>query len=130
MNLRDLENQAAHLPRTTTLLLWTPFVLAPVAWAFHLQVVYAASLWVCEGETPLSTLHAISAGCFALAVAAGLFATWQWWTAGAQVSSQHDWAWKGRIRFLSMQGMLVGALFALVIVAQWSAIFYLPPCPP
>ena len=130
MNVRDLERQAVRLPRTTTLLLWTPFVLAPLAWGMHLQVVYAASQLVCSGAIPLSTLHLISAVCLVLAISASLFAAWQWRRAGAEVPSQHESGWSARMRFVSLQGMMSGALFALVIVAQWIALFYLPPCPP
>ena len=113
----------------TTLALWTGLLLAPIAWAVHLQFVYAASQQVCTDRLTQTTLQAVSIICLALAVTAGLLATWNWFSAGAKWPSDERSDLVARRRFLSAEGMLSALLFAIVIVAQWLALVYFPPCP-
>jgi hypothetical protein len=113
----------------TTLALWTGLLLAPIAWAVHLQFVYAASQQVCNERLTPAMLQAASITCLALAVAAGLLATWNWFTAGAKWPSDERSDLIARRRFLSAEGMLSALLFALVIAAQWLALVYFSPCP-
>jgi hypothetical protein len=113
----------------TTLALWTGFLLAPVAWAVHLQFVYAASQQVCKQKLSSVTLNSVSAICLGLAVISGLLATWNWFSAGAKWPSDDRSDLVARRRFLSAEGILAAVLFAVVIAAQWLALIYLPPCP-
>jgi hypothetical protein len=112
----------------TTLALWTGFLLAPAAWAVHLQLVYAASEQVCKQHLSRATLNAVSVVCVALAVGGGLLATLNWFIAGAKWPSEERSDLTARQRFLSAEGILSGLLFTVVIVAQWLALLYLTPC--
>jgi hypothetical protein len=114
----------------TTAALWTGVFLAPVAWAVHLQFVYAVSQQACTGKISDMTLHIVSLACAAAAVAGGLLAAWHWFKSGAQWPSDERSDLIARRRFLSSEGILSSVLFALIIVGQWLAIVFLSPCPP
>jgi hypothetical protein len=114
--------------RLTTLGLWVGVLLPPVAWAAHLQFVYAASEQVCRGRLGLATLNIISAMCLLAALCAGVLATGLWFGSGAKWPSDERSDLVARQRFLSAEGMLSGLLFAIVLVGQWLALVYLSPC--
>jgi Mn2+/Fe2+ NRAMP family transporter len=110
--------------------LWLGFALGPIAWIIHLQTVYAASEQVCQGDASRMTLHVISGLCLAAAIVGGLVAGWEFFRGGAGSSDEHEGGIKARRRFLSVEGLLTSALFVVVIIAQWTVVASLPPCPP
>jgi hypothetical protein len=106
--------------------LWAGVLAGPMAALVQLQANYALVLWVC-GTGRAWALHAVSLAALAVAVGAGLLAWRNWRRAGA------DWDDEGagvlpRSRFMSAVGMLVSAHSALVIVAQWLAVFFYGAC--
>jgi hypothetical protein len=109
--------------------LWAGFALGPVAWAVHLQSVYAASQQACEGDLKSASLHLISGACLAAAIIGAVLSAWLWGHGQFIVPSQFDEGYMARRRFMSVEGLMSGALFSLVIIAQWIALFYLSPCP-
>jgi hypothetical protein len=107
------------------LVLWLGVLVPPLAMLLNLQVEYAATSGSCgRREWPL---HVIALAMLALAAGAGLLAHREWRRAG------RDWpgtegSEEARSRFLGALGVMVSALFALVIIAQWVALVVLGPC--
>lgn len=100
----------------TRLKLWVGVLAGPVAWAVQLQAVYAEAAWA-VGNGPHWLLHATSLACLLAAVAGG----WLAWQSVSGWPSDRDEPAAGRTRFLALLGVMSGATFALVIVAQWVA---------
>ena len=106
--------------------LWAGVLVGPVAALVQLQANYALVLWAC-GANREWPLHLVSALALLAAVGAGLLSWRNWRLAGA------GWEDRGagvihRSRFMSAVGMLVSAHAALVILAQWLAVFAYGPC--
>ncbi|HWS90259.1 MAG TPA: hypothetical protein VN282_25035 [Pyrinomonadaceae bacterium] len=106
--------------------LWAGILAGPLAALVQLQANYALVLWVC-GTGRAWSLHAVSAAALAVAVGAGLLSRRNWRRAGA------DWDDGGagvlpRSRFMAAVGMLLSAHSALVVVAQWIAVFVYSAC--
>jgi hypothetical protein len=110
--------------------LWLAFALGPVAWAVHLQAVYAASQQVCQGDASSMTLHVISVACLAAAVIGGGLAGWECFRGGAEPPDEYEGGLRARRKFMSFEGLLTSALFTVLIIAQWTVVAALPPCPP
>jgi hypothetical protein len=110
--------------------LWMGFALGPIAWIAHLQVIYAASQQVCQGDASRQSLHIVSAVCLAAAVIGAAVAGWEFFRGGDLTPSEFEGGLKARRRFMSAEGILTGVLFAVVIIAQWTVVAALPPCPP
>jgi hypothetical protein len=104
------------------LLLWTLFLLAPIAWSLTLSVNFALVHVACERgtRTPLFVLTAV---CLLAALAAAVVARRKL----AQTPQVGDAAQRSRFMLGLSVGM--GALFALVIVLSAVPIFLLSACP-
>jgi hypothetical protein len=126
MHLEQPENEGW---RHQTAALWAGFALGPVAWAIHLQLVYATSRQACQGDLEFTSLHVMSGVCLATAIGGALLSAWLWRHERFAAPSQYDDGYAARRRFMSVEGVMSGTLFALVIGAQWIALFYLSPCP-
>jgi uncharacterized membrane protein YidH (DUF202 family) len=107
-------------------LLWLSIIAPPMAALTQLQANYALVLWAC-GRAQTWPLHLVAFLALLVAVGCGLLARRNWQKAGA------DWEDGGpgplpRSRFMAAVGMLVSAHSALVVVAQWIAVFVYNPC--
>ena len=107
-------------------LLWAGVLVGPLAALAQLQANYALVLWVC-GTGRAWSLHAVSLAALLVAAGAGLLSWRNWQKAGA------DWEDRGpgvlpRSRFMAAVGMMASAHSALVIIAQWLAVFIYGPC--
>ena len=106
--------------------LWVGLLLAPIAFLLNLETAYALVPTACSSHRELP-VHLVHLGCLLLA-AGGLLTAWRSWrTLGA--------TWPGeagdplaRSRFLAGTGLLVSAMFVLVILAQWIPSLLLDPC--
>jgi hypothetical protein len=106
--------------------LWAGILAGPLAALVQLQANYALVLWVC-GTGQAWALHAVSLAALLVAAGAGLLSWRNWQRAGA------DWDDEGagvlpRSRFMSAVGMFVSAHSALVVIAQWVAVFVYSAC--
>lgn len=106
--------------------LWAGILAGPMAALVQLQANYALVLWVC-GSGGAWALHAVSLAALLIAAGAGLLSWRNWQRAGA------DWDDGGagvlpRSRFMSAVGMFVSAHSALVVIAQWVAVFVYSAC--
>jgi hypothetical protein len=106
--------------------LWVGLLLAPTAFLINLEVAYALVPTACASRNVLP-VHLVHLACLLLTLF-GLLTAWRSWkTTGA--------SWPGeqgdplsRSRFMAGTGMLMSAMFVLVIVAQWIPSFVLNPC--
>jgi hypothetical protein len=105
--------------------LWTGLLAAPIAFLLNLQAMYMLVTLTCDAAGPW--LHVSARVTFALAAAGGWVAWRDWRRTGARWPGQGGDA-IARSRFLAALGVLGSALFALVIVAQWLATWFLGPC--
>jgi hypothetical protein len=107
-------------------LLWACVLAGPLAALAQLQADYALVLWVC-GSGQGWTLHAVSLLALLVCALAGALAWRNWRRAGARWEDDGAGALP-RSRFMSVVGMLVSAHSALVVIAQWVAVFIYSPC--
>ena len=111
---------------TPTRLLSAAVFLGPLAALGDLQIAYMLVAPSCEAGTTLP-LHLVHLAMLAVAVGGGASG----WIALRAVGAGRphgDAGRHARTRFLAVLGMLLSALFAFVVVAQWLGDFVLSPC--
>jgi hypothetical protein len=110
---------------TRTGVSWAGLFAGPGAWAVSTQANYAATPWVCAHKVNFIPVLALVLAAVALA---GAFLSWRaWGTAGGSRASGE--ASDGRpVVFLAAIGILMGVLFALVILTQGAAALILDGC--
>jgi hypothetical protein len=107
--------------------LWAGVIGAPLIWAADLQVRYALVPWACRTGHH-GVLHVLSA-IFLLAAAVATLLCWREWRAsGADVPASAEGGVNARTRFLAAVGLMTGALFSVVIVAEALPNFFIDPC--
>src|SRR4026208_2237751 len=116
--------------------LWTGLILPPAAFLLTLEVASALVPVACSSGDTLP-VHLVHLGCLLLALVGGAFAWRCWKTTGSTWSGGEGGRLAGSrgaagllalSRVMAGRGLLVSALFALVIVAQWIPSFLLSPC--
>lgn len=101
---------------------WAGLLAGPVAWGAATQANYALVHWQCTHNVPVIQILAL---CF-LAVAAGGLLSWRaWQQGGASFKPERELSTE---RFVSALGMMVTALFALIIIIQGTASLILDEC--
>jgi hypothetical protein len=118
----DLEQERGNLS------LWAAVLAGPLAALTQMLVVLAASRTACAGNGEIA-LHATSAACLAIVAAGAWLSHRDWRIGGSRWASEHDEGPVSRIRFLSSLGLIGAGLFALLVIAEWIAVFALDPCP-
>lgn len=106
--------------------LWTANVLGPVAVLAGLEIAYIFADRACK-TGDLLPVHLTWVACLLLAAFAGWLG-WREWHRWGGGHAGEDGGPGGRSRFLAVLGMLLSAMAALVIAAQWSATFVFHPC--
>jgi hypothetical protein len=104
----------------TDLKLWAGILAGPAAWTTQLALVYPIAQLTCHaGFAPQhpGTIHAISASALAV-VALGGVTSWP---------LRHETV-EQRVRFMAQLGVMLCALFALVVIATWLPPFILNNC--
>lgn len=107
-------------------LLWAGVLAGPTVALVQLQTNYALVLWAC-GAGRTWALHLVAVAALALCVGAGLLSFRNWRRAGA-VWEDGGAGVMPRSRFMSVVGMFVSTHSALVVIAQWIAVFVFSPC--
>lgn len=114
---------------TSLAMQWTGFFLAPAAFFAHLQVAYVLVPWSCMRDNRL-WLHVAGAVSVLLALT-GVAVAWTVWSresdAGLEAPGEHGGP-RPRARFLAVAGVVMSAMFALLLAAQWAAALFLSPC--
>ncbi|HEY0526531.1 MAG TPA: hypothetical protein VGD08_24265 [Stellaceae bacterium] len=104
---------------------WTCLFAGPVAWFLDQEVSYVLVPWSCDTGHLLPT-HIVSLAALLLAITGGVLG-WRDWSRRRRTSSEEGDA-DGRAHFLALTGMLMCALFGLVILVEGVAKFYFDPC--
>jgi hypothetical protein len=108
------------------LLLWTGFLLPPLAWSVCLEAIYLLSDYACLGGERLPN-HIVSAA-FLLVSLIGFGIAWSNWNKSGAMWPDGRSGSIPRSRFMSALGLLAGALFSALIFAQWLPTLLGVPC--
>jgi hypothetical protein len=98
------------------LVLWTAVLAGPVVWLFSFEANYVLAPWACTFQAKLA-LYLVSLVALLLCAASGIMAWRQWTELGK------EWPGNGggvlpRARIMAIGGVLLSALFFLVVLAQ------------
>jgi hypothetical protein len=98
------------------LALWTGVLGGPVVWLLSFEANFALAPWACTFDAKLA-LYIVSVVALVSAAASGLLAWRQWKDLG------QEWPGEGggvlpRSRIMAIGGVLLSAMFFLVILAQ------------
>jgi hypothetical protein len=98
------------------LLLWTGVLAGPAVWLMSFEANFALAPWACIFQAKLA-LYVISLVALALCAASGMLAWRQWTELGRE--------WPGgaggalpRSRIMAIGGVLLSAMFFIVVLAQ------------
>ena len=120
-------NERARLTRWPGLLSLTlGVVIGPIAVLVNEELIYVTNMWAC-GTGKQMAMHVVPIICLTLALGAGLLAWRDWDRVGRGVEDEAATV-DSRSRFLALAGMAISALSALLILAQWLAIFVFGAC--
>jgi hypothetical protein len=107
--------------------LWIANLLGPVTVLLTQELSYVLTEKAACAHGQMWTVHLSFALGVALTVIAGSLGWREWRRWGAQPSTPEGDP-GSRSRFLSVVGMLVSTLSAVVVIAMWSATLFLHPC--
>jgi hypothetical protein len=128
-SLESLEPHSDPVVARLTAALWFGALGGPVAWFMQLCIVYGLAQLACYGVASPVTLHVASALCLLVALAATFTSYREHRLARGRWPTDRTGGLHSRVEFMSAFGILSGALFALVIVANWIAVILLKVCP-
>lgn len=106
--------------------LWVGLLLAPIAFLVNLEAAYALVPTACSSHQEIP-VHLVHLACLLLALY-GLVTAWRGWKVLGATWPSEEGDSLARSRFLAGTGLLVSAMFVLVILAQWIPSFMLDPC--
>lgn len=99
-----------------TFVLWTGILTGPVVWLVSFEINYALAPWACVTEQK-AALYFVSLLALIVSAASGILAWREWKQLGG------EWPGEGggaipRSRIMALSGMVLSAMFCLVIIAQ------------
>ena len=112
--------------KVSPLMLWAGFLLPPLAWSIHLEVLYLLSDYGCSNNNFAANHFASAAFLIVSLIGAGI--AWSNWQRSGAVWPDDSSGAIPRSRFMSVLGLLTGALFSLLIFAQWLPTILGVPC--
>jgi hypothetical protein len=101
-------------------------VLGPTVALVNQQLIYSVNMWAC-GRGQHGVMHIIPALCLVVVAGAGIGAYLNWVAVGRGLEDEYD-SVATRTRFAALLGMAISLFSAIVILAQWAAIFVFDPC--
>ena len=120
-------NERVRLTRRPGLLSLTlGIVVGPIAVLVNEELIYLTNMWACGTGKQLA-MHVVPIICLVVTLGAGLLAWRDWDRVGRGVEDEAATV-DSRSRFLALGGMAISALSALLILAQWLAIFVFGAC--
>ena len=124
---RVIPNEAARFERWPgQLSLSLGVLLGPIAALVNEGMIYVTNMWACGTGSQLA-MHVVPLVCLLVALGAGLIARADWARLGRGTEDEAATV-DSRSRFLALGGMATSALSALLIAAQWLAIFVFGAC--
>ncbi|HET7464871.1 MAG TPA: hypothetical protein VFJ82_26750 [Longimicrobium sp.] len=106
--------------------LWFGMLGPALAWAIGFSIDYGLVRVACARQNMIP-LHLVTLLTLAVVVTAGIVAHREWRRAGGGEPTEGGGP-IARARFMGMFGMLAGAFFALLVLAQWAPKLFLNPC--
>jgi len=120
-------NERARLTRWPGLLSLTlGIVVGPITVLVNEELIYVTNMWACGTGNQLA-MHVVPIVCLVVTLGAALLAWRDWDRVGRGVEDEAATI-DSRSRFLALGGMAISALSALLILAQWLAIFVFGAC--
>jgi hypothetical protein len=104
------------MTRTRNLALWTGVLAGPVVWLLSFQANFTLAPWACEFNTKIA-LFLVTIAALILVSGSGWLA-WREWTALGRIAPDEADGAVGRSRIMALGGVLLSAMFFLVILAQ------------
>ena len=101
-------------------------LLGPVVALANQQLIYTVNMWAC-GHRMQPAMHVVPILCLIVTIGAAITAYRDWRAVGRGVEDEEGTV-HTRTRFIAMLGIAISVFSALVIVAQWAAIFVFDPC--
>ena len=121
----DIAPVAPH-GRRVEWLQWTGLLLPAASFLVHLEVGYLLVPWACTTEQDL-WVH-ISGVLSIVLAAVGTAAAWRTGIPADRERSDSHSSRSPRTSFLGAVGLGMGAIFTLILIAQWIAAIVIGPC--
>jgi len=96
--------------------MWTGILAGPIVWLISFEAKFALAPWACVFQAKLAS-YIVSIFALALAAGSGMLAWRQWNELGREVPGDGEGALP-RSRIMAIGGVLLSALFFLMILAQ------------
>jgi hypothetical protein len=122
----DSESRIEGSDARQNLALWVAVLGSAIVWAIQMQTSYSLVTWACSMQRNWP-LHVVSLLFLILAAAPG-FIAWREWRAHASSETERQSAGAGRRRFMALLGLMLSALFLILILAQAIPSFFFNPC--
>ena len=106
--------------------LWTGVLLPPGAWALQMQTNYAIARFLCGNGWLAPVFHVVAFLTLAGAIVGGAIAFTHW--RREFVTGENSVEVDTRRHFMATIGLMLSTVFCLLILAQWSARFFVDPC--
>jgi hypothetical protein len=106
--------------------LWAGVLGTPAIWSVQFLLGYALAPWSCPGRQVV--LYGVTTTGLLFALVGTVLSWRQWKRAGDVAPDDDEGAPFGRRRFLGALGMLVGVMFAVLMLAQGLPAFFFDPC--
>jgi len=123
---KTIKAKPSALDKGRTLRLWIGLLLPPIAWSVQLQSLYLTSEYGCY-TSDFTWNHVV-------VIVALVFSLLGWaiagreWSASGRGTADDGGDGMSRGRFMATLGLLSGALFSIVIFAQWLPTLMGVPC--
>ena len=124
--VHEPERLHAAWPPRALVALWAAVLAGPVLLLLSQETKYALVGWACRSGHEL-IMHLLAAVTLALVLFAVLMSARRWRASGGTEPTDAPDA-ESRDRFLALVGLMLGALSALVVFAQWLPELFLSPC--
>lgn len=122
----DSESRIEGSDARQNLALWFAVLGSAVIWFAQLQTSYSLVMWACTTGSRWS-LHAASLLFLVLGAIPG-WTAWQEWSGLAKHETERQSAGDGRRRFMALLGLMLTAIFLLLMIAQAIPSFFFDPC--
>lgn len=104
--------------------LWFAFLGGALAWAVHIGARYPLVEVACNSGLGVWVLHAVTALCLGVALAAGVVS----WRLCERLETADHFPLRRRSLFMARSGIFLSALFAFIIVLEAMPAFMVDPC--
>lgn len=121
-----MNDEAEQESRWRLAALWFGFLAGPAAWFAHLMIGYIVGAYLCQADATWA-LHLFTLGAVAVCAVSGVV-SWRLWRETGSVREPEGGGVLGRTRFMALSGVVLSALFALIVVTAGLSNVFLEPC--